>query len=42
VYLESPEDVDNYTAIFEQLRDTALDTSETRTRIAHISKELEE
>ncbi len=42
VYLESPEDVDNYTDIFDQLRDSALDPSETRTRIARISKELEE
>jgi hypothetical protein len=42
VYLESTEDVDNYTDIFDQLRDTALDPSETRTRIARISKELEE
>ncbi|MFD9935567.1 Scr1 family TA system antitoxin-like transcriptional regulator [Streptomyces massasporeus] len=42
VYLESTEDVDNYTEIFDQLRDTALDPSETRTHIARISKELEE
>jgi hypothetical protein len=42
VYLESPQDVENYTDIFDQLRNTALDPSETRTRIARISKELEE
>jgi hypothetical protein len=42
VYLESPEDVDNYTDIFDQLRSTALDPSETSIRIARISKELEE
>ncbi|WP_128375291.1 helix-turn-helix domain-containing protein [Streptomyces cavernae] len=42
VYLESTEDVDNYTDIFGQLRSSALDPSETRTRIARISKELEE
>ncbi|MEU6510543.1 Scr1 family TA system antitoxin-like transcriptional regulator [Streptomyces sp. NPDC046942] len=42
VYFESPEDVDNYTDIFDQLRGNALDPSETRTRIARISKELEE
>ncbi|MFE5187607.1 DUF5753 domain-containing protein [Streptomyces sp. NPDC056628] len=42
VYLESPEDVDNYTDIFDQLRDIALGPSETRTRTARISKELEE
>ncbi|MFI1851798.1 DUF5753 domain-containing protein [Streptomyces sp. NPDC020480] len=42
VYLESPDDVDNYTELFDQLRDTALDPPETRTRIERISKELEE
>ncbi len=42
VYLESTQDVENYTDIFDQLGSTALDPSETRTRIARISKELEE
>ncbi|KUN29255.1 transcriptional regulator [Streptomyces antibioticus] len=41
VYLESPEDVGNYTDIFDQLRACALGPSETRTRIAQISKELQ-
>ncbi|WP_327722763.1 DUF5753 domain-containing protein [Streptomyces sp. NBC_00490] len=42
VYLESPSDVGNYTHIFDQLKGTALNPSQTRTRIARISKELEE
>ncbi|RZB19306.1 XRE family transcriptional regulator [Streptomyces sp. F001] len=41
VYLESAEDVENYTEIFDQLRACALGPSETRTRITQISKELE-
>ncbi|WP_425245391.1 helix-turn-helix domain-containing protein [Streptomyces sp. NEAU-NA10] len=41
VYLESAEDLDNYTEIFDQLRACALSPSETRTRITEISKELE-
>jgi transcriptional regulator with XRE-family HTH domain len=40
VYLESTEDVANYTEIFDQLRACALGPSETRNRIAQISKEL--
>ncbi|WP_369391139.1 helix-turn-helix transcriptional regulator [Streptomyces sp. CG1] len=40
VYLEADEDVGNYTEIFDQLRACALGPSETRTRIAQISKEL--
>jgi transcriptional regulator with XRE-family HTH domain len=40
VYLEADDDVDNYTEIFDQLRARALGPSETRTRIARISKEL--
>ncbi|MFE7972523.1 DUF5753 domain-containing protein [Streptomyces shenzhenensis] len=35
VYLESPDDVDNYT-------ESTLNPSETRTRIVRVSKELEE
>jgi hypothetical protein len=42
VYLESAEDVDNYTDILGQLRDSALDPAESRTRITHISKELKQ
>lgn len=42
VYLESVEDVDNYTEIFDQLRACALGPSETRTRIARIGKELDQ
>ncbi|WP_151483764.1 helix-turn-helix domain-containing protein [Streptomyces albicerus] len=42
VYLEAADDVDNYTEIFDQLRACALDPSETRTRIARISKELDQ
>ncbi|MEU8975910.1 helix-turn-helix transcriptional regulator [Streptomyces monashensis] len=42
VYLESPENVDTYADIFDELRGIALDPSETRTRIAQISKELDQ
>ncbi|MGW7365594.1 helix-turn-helix domain-containing protein [Streptomyces sp. NPDC054841] len=42
VYLESADDVDSYTEIFDQLRACALGPSETRTRIARISKELDQ
>ncbi|KAA0921219.1 helix-turn-helix domain-containing protein [Streptomyces apricus] len=42
VYLESPEDVDNYTDTFEQLKSAAFDSSDSSTYIARISKELEE
>ncbi|WP_156721982.1 helix-turn-helix domain-containing protein [Streptomyces apocyni] len=41
VYLEAADDVGNYTEIFDQLRARALGPSETRTRIARISEELE-
>lgn len=41
VYLESDDDVENYTEIFDQLRACALDPAETRTRITQIAKELE-
>jgi hypothetical protein len=42
VYLEAADDVDNYTEIFHQLRACALGPAETRTRIARISKELDQ
>jgi transcriptional regulator with XRE-family HTH domain len=42
VYLEAVDDVVNYTEIFDQLRACALGPSETRTRIARISKELDQ
>ncbi|MDQ0778372.1 transcriptional regulator with XRE-family HTH domain [Streptomyces aurantiacus] len=42
VYLEAADDVDNYTEIFDQLRACALGPSETRIRIARISKELDQ
>ncbi|MBT2397209.1 helix-turn-helix transcriptional regulator [Streptomyces sp. ISL-100] len=42
VYLESGDDVDNYTEIFDQLRACALGPSEARARIARISKELDQ
>ncbi|WP_406354254.1 helix-turn-helix domain-containing protein [Streptomyces sp. NBC_00658] len=42
VYLEAADDVDNYMEIFDQLRACALGPSETRTRIARISKELDQ
>ncbi|MFI5812635.1 helix-turn-helix transcriptional regulator [Streptomyces sp. NPDC051643] len=42
VYLEADDDVENYTKIFDQLRACALGPSETRTRIAQISKELDQ
>lgn len=42
VYFESADDVDSYTEIFDQLRAGALGPSETRTRMARISKELDQ
>lgn len=42
VYFESADDVDSYTEIFDQLRACALGPSETRTRMARISKELDQ
>ncbi|MGW2569416.1 hypothetical protein [Streptomyces sp. NPDC001537] len=40
MYLESAEDVYNYTEIFDQLRACVLGPSATRTRIEQISKEF--
>ncbi|HEX5567789.1 MAG TPA: helix-turn-helix transcriptional regulator [Streptomyces sp.] len=40
VYLETAEDVENYTEIFDDLRARALDPSETRARIEQIIEEL--
>ncbi|PNG93471.1 hypothetical protein SMF913_28936 [Streptomyces malaysiensis] len=40
VYLETADDVDHYKEVYDHLRACALGPSETRTRIAQISKEL--
>ncbi|MGP3948870.1 Scr1 family TA system antitoxin-like transcriptional regulator [Streptomyces sp. 7N604] len=40
VYLEAPDDVENYREVFDHLRACALSPAETRTRIAQIIKEL--
>ncbi|MFJ2342379.1 helix-turn-helix domain-containing protein [Streptomyces antimycoticus] len=40
VYLETADDVDHYNEVYDHLRACALGPSETRTRIAQISKEL--
>ncbi|MGP3927834.1 Scr1 family TA system antitoxin-like transcriptional regulator [Streptomyces sp. 8N616] len=40
VYLEAPDDAENYREVFDHLRACALSPAETRPRIAQIIKEL--